>query len=112
MVIDATAGGALMGKERDKAYKLLEEMASNNYQWQSDRATPKKITGLHELDAISTSHAQLALLTKKLDATNASAIQTQNSSYDSYSSRQSSNNGLIANFVCLSNEQANYVSNC
>jgi len=59
---------------------------------------------VHELDAISAIHAQLALLTKKLDATNVSAIQTQNSSYDSYSARQSSNDGQIDNFVCPSNE--------
>ena len=74
-----------MGKERDEAYELLEEMASNSYQQQSDRATPEKIAGVHELDAISAIRAQLASLTKKLDVTNVSAIQTQNSSYDSYS---------------------------
>jgi len=33
MIIDAIAGGALIGKERDEAYELLEEMASNSYQW-------------------------------------------------------------------------------
>ena len=33
MIIDAAAGGAFMGKERDEAYVLLEEMASNSYQW-------------------------------------------------------------------------------
>ena len=66
-----------MGKERDEVYELLEEMALNNYQQQSDRATPKKIAGVHELDAISAIHAQLTLLTKKLDATNVSSIQTQ-----------------------------------
>ena len=57
MVIDAAAGGALRGKEYDETYKLLEEMASNSYQWQSDRATPKKIAGVQELDAISAIHA-------------------------------------------------------
>ena len=31
MIIDADTGGALMGKERDEAYGLLEEMASNSY---------------------------------------------------------------------------------
>jgi len=36
MIIDAAMGEALMGKERNKAYTLLEEMASNSYQWQSD----------------------------------------------------------------------------
>ena len=32
MIIDAAAGGALMSKERDEAYELLEDMASNSYQ--------------------------------------------------------------------------------
>jgi len=30
MKVDAAAGGALMWKDRDEAYKLLEEMASND----------------------------------------------------------------------------------
>ena len=30
--VDAAAGGALMGKEVDEAYNLLEEMASNSFQ--------------------------------------------------------------------------------
>ena len=38
MIIDAAAGEAVMGKERDEAYEFLEEMASNSYQWLSDRA--------------------------------------------------------------------------
>ena len=75
-IIDAAAGGTLMGKERDEAYELLEEMASNSYQWQSNRAMPRKAAGVHQIDAISTMYAQLALLTKKLDATNVSTIQT------------------------------------
>jgi len=78
MIIDAAAGGALMGKESDEAYELLEEMALNDYQWQSDRTMPRKAARVHEIDAISAIHAQLALLTKKLDATNISTIQTQN----------------------------------
>jgi len=45
MIIDAATGGALMGKERDEAYDLLEEMASNSYQWQSDRVMPRKTAG-------------------------------------------------------------------
>ena len=32
-MIDATARGTLMGKTSEVAYELLEEMASNNYQW-------------------------------------------------------------------------------
>jgi len=52
MVIDVAAGGALIDKEQDETYELLEEMASNSYHWQSDRVMPKKMTGVHELDAI------------------------------------------------------------
>ena len=76
-IYDAAAGGAFMNKERDESYEHLEEMASNRYQWQSDQAMPGKVAGVHEIDTISVIHAQLALLTKKLDATNISDIQTQ-----------------------------------
>jgi len=93
MIMDVVAIGALIGKEWDEAYELLEEMVPNSYQWQSDRAMPKKVAGVHELDAISGIYAQLALLTKKLDASNISAIQTQNSSYDSCRRGQAINDG-------------------
>ena len=69
MIIDAAAGGALMGKERDEAYVFLEEMTSNSYQWQSNQAMPRKASGVHEIDTISAIYAQLVLLTKKLNAT-------------------------------------------
>ena len=35
-LVDAATGGALMGKTIDEAHQLLEEMATNNYQWPSD----------------------------------------------------------------------------
>ena len=79
-------------------------MASNSYQRQSDRAMPKKAAGVHEIDAISAIHAQLALLTKKLDATNVSVIQTQNPPYDEFAAGQSANEGQVGNFGFLSNE--------
>ena len=69
------------------------------------------IAGVHELNAILAIHTQLALLAKIIDATNVSAIQTQNSSYDSYAAGQSCNDGQVGNFAFLSNELANYVSN-
>ena len=65
-----------MGKERDEAFVLLEDMASNSYHWQLERETPRKVAGVHELD-VSAIHAQLELLTKKLDTSIISAIQTQ-----------------------------------
>ena len=86
-------------------------MASNSNQWQSDRAIPRKAAGVHEIDAITAIHAQLALLTKKLDATNVSAIQTQNPPYDAFVVGQPSNKGQVGNFGFPSTEQENYVNN-
>ena len=53
MIIDATAGGALMSKNLEEARELLDEMLSNHYQWQSSRGLAKKIAGVHELDTLS-----------------------------------------------------------
>jgi len=100
-----------MGKECDEAYELLEEMASNSYQWQSDRAMPRKAVGVDEIDAISLIHAQLALLIKKLNATNVSVIQTQNPPYDEFAEGQPANEGQVGNCGFPSTEQANYVNN-
>jgi len=66
MLVDAAIVGALMGKERDEAYELLEEMTSNDFQWQDEKMTPKKVAGMYRLDDITTLHAKLALLTKQV----------------------------------------------
>ena len=52
MSVDAAAGGALMGKLIEAAKALLEEMASNNYHWSSERAAPKKASGIYGIDAV------------------------------------------------------------
>ena len=61
MSVDAAAGGALMGKSIEAVKALLEEMASNNYHWSSERATPKRASGDYGIDAVD-------LLTNKVDA--------------------------------------------
>ncbi|KAJ4720877.1 DNA-directed DNA polymerase [Melia azedarach] len=65
-LVDAEAGGALMGKSIDEAYDLLEEMDANAFSWPSERLTPKKAFGVHEVDNISALTAQLATLNKQL----------------------------------------------
>ena len=64
----------------------------------------KKAAGVHEIDAISAIHVQLALLTKKLDATNVSTIQTQNPPYDEFAAGQPANEGQVGNFGFPSTE--------
>jgi len=70
MMVDVTTGGALMRKNRDEAYELLEEMASNDYQWQAKKATSEKVVGMHGPNDITTIHAQLASLTNQMGALN------------------------------------------
>ncbi|EOX99579.1 Uncharacterized protein TCM_008289 [Theobroma cacao] len=73
--IDATAGGALMSKSIDNTYDLLKEMASNNYQWPSERLSTRKIARVHGLDVMNTLSTQLAFLTKKIDKLCVNVVQ-------------------------------------
>jgi len=61
MSVDTVAGGALMGKSIEAAKALLEEMASNNYHWSSERAAPKRASGIYGIDVVG-------LLVSKVDA--------------------------------------------
>ena len=72
---------------------------------------PRKVTRVHEIDTISAIHAQLALLTMKLNANNVSTIQTQNPPFDEFATGQPANEGQVGNFGLPLTEQANYVNN-
>jgi hypothetical protein len=69
--IDAAAGGALMAKNFDDAYDLLETMAANNYQWPTARLNQQKAAGIYEVDQFTAFSAQVAsqlsALSKKID---------------------------------------------
>ena len=68
ITIDATTQGSFMSKTPEDAYNLLETMASNNYQWQGERSTPRKVAGMHEVDGWNLFNAKIDMLTKKLEA--------------------------------------------
>jgi len=65
--IDAAAGGALMGKLIEAAKALLEEMASNNYHWTSDRATPQRGGGKYSVDGIAILASRVDALAQRLE---------------------------------------------
>jgi len=67
-MIDAAAGGTLNNKTPEEAYNLLEEMASNNYQWPIERLSMRKVSGVHEVDAFAVIAAQFEALNKKLES--------------------------------------------
>ena len=74
-VIDAVAGGALMGKSVSEAFNFLEVMASYNYQWPNERAT-KKTVGLYEIDGFFTLTAKVESLSRKLDTISVNVVQS------------------------------------
>ena len=49
-LIDASVGGAIMGKNEVEAYKILENIALNDCQWPVEGAAPKKPAGMFDLD--------------------------------------------------------------
>ena len=66
-MIDAAAGGTLWRKTLTQAYELIEEMASNSYQWQGDRHV-KKQTGAFTVDTNTVILGQLEALSKKVES--------------------------------------------
>ena len=66
-MIDALAKGALMKKNENEAYELLEDMAANLYMWSNERSTtPKKVIRIKKMDIIARLTIQVALLTQQM----------------------------------------------
>ncbi|XP_022893877.1 uncharacterized protein LOC111408340 [Olea europaea var. sylvestris] len=66
IVVDFTAGGALLSKTPDEVYALLDEIATNSYQWPSERLSVEKVAGLYEVDPITALTAQMSSLTNHI----------------------------------------------
>ena len=67
-LVDASAGGAIMGKNEVEAYQILENIALNDYQWPVERVAPKKLVGVFDLDMFTNLSAQVSTLSKQLQA--------------------------------------------
>lgn len=65
-IVDVATGGTLMSKTIEGATYLLEEMASNNNQWPTERTITKKIVGIHELESLAALSAQAATLSHQI----------------------------------------------
>ena len=57
-----------MAKIADDVFTLLEDMASNNYQWPSEWSISKKAAGLFEVDQLTTLSAQILDLSNQFTA--------------------------------------------
>ena len=67
-LINASAWGAIMGRNEVEAYQILENIALNDCQWPVERAAPKKPTEVFYLDMFTNLSAQVSTLSKKLQA--------------------------------------------
>src|SRR5215470_9360816 len=65
-MIDAAAGGSLNHKTPEAAYNLIDEMATNSYQWQPERVQTRKPVGVHNVDNYTMLLAQIEALSKKI----------------------------------------------
>ncbi|XP_022852858.1 uncharacterized protein LOC111374418 [Olea europaea var. sylvestris] len=66
IVVDSAAGSALLSKTPNEAYALLDEIATNSYQWLSERSSAKKVASLYEVDPIIALAAQMSSLTNQI----------------------------------------------
>ena len=114
-LVDAAAGGALLGKPHQAAWDLLEEMAANAYQWPSERAVPKKVFGIQENDVLTRLSTQVETLAKQLGNLTANAIHTQSASCDfcggDHSNGQCDENQTDQAFFVGNRQQNNPYSN-
>ncbi|XP_031286373.1 uncharacterized protein LOC116145068 [Pistacia vera] len=110
-MIDASSRGTIMKKTPEAAYELLDEMASNSYQWQSDKVPQRKAAGLYGVDAITTIYAQLEALNKKIDNMSAPIMQVKSMSCDLCGGDHLSNECQVGNHFANSTESANCVGN-
>uniref|UniRef100_A0A1S3X510 Retrotransposon gag domain-containing protein n=1 Tax=Nicotiana tabacum TaxID=4097 RepID=A0A1S3X510_TOBAC len=66
-VIDAVAGGSVMGKTTKEALQLLNEISENAIQWPSERIIIKKAAIVNQVDALNTLTQQIVSLAQKFE---------------------------------------------
>ncbi|KAI3451369.1 hypothetical protein Pfo_008034 [Paulownia fortunei] len=101
-IIDAAAGGTLMFKTTNEAHILLEEMATNSYQWPSERSSIKKVASVLEVDSFTQLAAQVSALSNQI------AAWTSNGASQGMDSMASTRTSFIDT---KGNEQVNFVNN-
>ncbi|KAL5549392.1 hypothetical protein UlMin_004623 [Ulmus minor] len=111
-MIDAAAGGSLMGKTPEEAHDLLETMADNNNQWHSDRVNARRLAGVHEIDLVNALSAQVAALARKMDSMSSRLESKPTVECELCGGNHASIECQVGNpFASPNAEQASYVSN-
>ncbi|KAL2480146.1 Uncharacterized protein Adt_33112 [Abeliophyllum distichum] len=64
---DETLEWSIANQKVNKAWDLYELIANTHTMFSSDRTTQRKAAGIHEIDGLSATNAQLAMLTKQVE---------------------------------------------
>ena len=65
-----------MSKTEDEAYKLIKEMALNNFKLSTERGQPKRVGDKLEVDALTLLYAKVGAITQILDRINVNAVNS------------------------------------
>ncbi|KAL2527606.1 Uncharacterized protein Adt_12660 [Abeliophyllum distichum] len=65
--LDSSANGSIANKNVNEAWDLYKLKANTQTTFSSDRTTPRKVAGIHEIDVLSATNAKLATLTKQVE---------------------------------------------
>ena len=103
-MVDATAGGSLMRRTPEDAYRLLDDMALNAFNWNTDR-TARKPAWIHSISTQAALAAQVEALQRQLNQMN--APQQQLLSYEFCGGDHDSVDCPVSTF----SEQANFMGN-
>ncbi|KAG9444571.1 hypothetical protein H6P81_015911 [Aristolochia fimbriata] len=76
-LIDVAAGGTMNKKTPNEVYELIEEMASNIYQYPVERSARGRVVGIHNVDHVLALQAQVESLTKQLSKLHTPSLVAQ-----------------------------------
>ncbi|KAG9442207.1 hypothetical protein H6P81_018061 [Aristolochia fimbriata] len=76
-LIDAAAGGTMNKKTPNEVYELIEEMASNMYQYPVERSARGRVAGIHNVDHVLALQAQVESLAKQLSKLHTPSLVAQ-----------------------------------
>ena len=79
LILDASSGGVILNMSFSEACKLIDDIATHNSHWPSERFTPGKKAGIHEISEVTALSAQVASLTNMIKSMSSSNVATSSS---------------------------------
>ncbi|KAL2541769.1 Clathrin heavy chain 1 [Abeliophyllum distichum] len=111
-MVDSYANGSIANKNVNEAWNLYDLIANTQTMFSSDRTTPRKVAGIHEIDGLSATNAKLATLTKHVELLVRTQMQGVNAIQATIMCENCGANHLTLDCMLLASpEQVNFVQN-